>query len=136
MRNKIIVKTVASGDVVASGTDGGVAKVLDTTGDILVCDVRDITNIVVSAIQTVDAGTVTLNIEASYDLGVSWALVTSGNLTEASFPAGAFTAVALGISDARGMQMQPTQIRARAAAVAGGGSYSLAVSGLLLGESR
>lgn len=136
MRNKIIVLSVASGDVVASGTDGGVAKVLDTTGDILICDVRALTNIVVSAIQLVDAGTTTLNIEASYDFGVSWALVTGGNLTDASFPAGANTAVALGISDARGMQMQPTQIRARAVAVAGGGSYSMAVSGQLLDESR
>lgn len=134
--NKNLFKTTASGDVVGGGVDAGVLKLLDTANDILVVDVRDLTNIVAAAIQVNDAGTATLLIEASFDLGVSWALITGGTLSEASFQAGNNLAVALGVSDARGMQLQPSHIRARLTAVSGGGTYSLAVSGQLMGEAR
>ncbi len=132
MLNKNIFKTVASGDVVG----GGANSLLDTANEIMVVDVRDLTNIVASAIQVNDAGTCTLLIEASFDLAVSWSLITSGTLSEASFAAFNGAAVALGISDARGMQLQPSHIRARLTAVSGGGTYSLAVSGQLMGEAR
>jgi len=132
MLNKNIFKTVASGDVVG----GGANSLLDTANEVLVVDVRDLTNIVASAIQVNDAGTCTLLIEASFDLAASWALITSGTLSEASFAAFNGAAVALGVSDARGMQLQPSHIRARLTAVSGGGTYSLAVTGQLMGEAR
>jgi hypothetical protein len=136
MRDKILVLTTASGDVVSGAVDAGVLKLLDTANDILTVDVRALTNITVSAIQVLDAGTATLLIEASYDGTTSWALLTGGTLSEASFAAFNGAAVALGVSDARGMALQPTHIRARLTAVSGGGTYSLAATGMLLGESR
>ena len=136
MRNKTIFKTTASGDVVSGSVDAGTLKLLDTANDILIVDVRELTNITAVAIQVNDAGTCTLLIEASYDNGTSWALITSGTLTESSFAAFNGAAVALGVSDARGMALQPQLIRARLTAVSGGGTYSLAVSGQLLEEYR
>jgi hypothetical protein len=136
MRNKNLFKTVASGDVMSGSADAGVLKLLDTANDILIVDVKELTNITAVAIQVVDNGTATLLIEASYDLQTSWAPITSGTLSEASFAAFNGAAVALGVSDARGMALQPSHIRARLTAVSGGGTYSLAVSGQLLDESR
>lgn len=136
MRNKNIYKTVASGDVVSGSPDAGVAKLLDTQNDVLIVDVRELTNITAVAIQVNDAGTCTLLLEASYDGGTSWALITSGTLSESSFAAFNGAAVALGVSDARGMALQPNMMRARLTAVGGGGTYSFAVSGQLLDEYR
>lgn len=133
---KFLNKTVARGVVVSGSPDAGVAGILDTAGDILVVDTRDLTNMTIEAIQVVDAGTAVLLIEATIDDGASWGLVTGGSLTDASFPAGANTGLFLGASDARGMPLQFQQVRARLSAVAGGGSYRLAVSGLQLDGFR
>jgi len=135
---KTIIKTTASGDVVSGSPDAGTLKLLDTAGDILVCDVRELTNITVQAIQVNDAGTATLLIEASIDDGTSgWAVITGGTLSEASFAAFNGAGVLLGVSDARGMPLQVRTIRARLSAVSGGGTYRMAISGLLLtGDNR
>lgn len=128
--------TVANGLVVSGSPDAGTAGILDTANDVLIADTRGLTEITVSAIQVNDAGTATLLIEASYDRGVSWALVTSGTLSEASFAAFNGAAVALGISDARGMPLHPTNVRARLSAVSGGGTYSMAITGKFLPGHR
>jgi hypothetical protein len=132
MGQKILTKTALNGGGIVSGSpDAGVAGLLDTAGDILVCDVREMTNVTVSAIQVLDAGTATLLIEVSNDAGASWALATSGTLSEASFAAFNGAAVLLGLSDARGMSLAIQMVRARLTAVSGGGTYRMAISGIV-----
>jgi hypothetical protein len=109
---------------------------LDAAGDIVEVDVRDLTNVTITAIQVEDNGTATLNIEGSNDGGASWALITGGGLTDASFPAGAGTGVNLGLSDARGMPLQFERVRARLEAVTGTGKYRMSVAGVQLDGYR
>lgn len=134
MHNKQIIKTFGNG-IVSGSPDAGTAGVLDTANDVLLCDVRELEGITIYVNQLVDAGTATILVQASVD-GVNWATVTNGTLSEASFAAGANTAVIIGFSDARGMYLQAQQIRCLLSAVSGGGSYSFAVAGLLLKENR
>lgn len=135
-QQKFTKRTVANGGVVSGSPDAGTAGLLDTAGDILQCDTRDMTNVTVTAIQVNDAGTATLLIEASNDDGVTWSPITGGTLSEASFAAGNNLGVMLGLSDARGMPLQVGMIRARLSAVAGGGTYRLAVAGVQLDSYR
>lgn len=134
MQKFIKRSTVAEGLVYT--TDTGVAGILDAAGDIVTVDVRDLTNVTMTAIQVNDAGTATLLLEGSNDDGASWALLTGGSLSEASFPAGNGTGVNIGLSDARGMPLAFKQVRARLSAVAGGGTYRMCVAGIQLDSYR
>lgn len=132
---KYVKKTTAGGEVVSGSPDAGVALLLDTTGDILVADVSNLINVTVQVNQVNDAGTAAILIEGTID-GLAWFTLTGGSLTDASFPAGNNTALALGLSDARGMSLAITAVRARATAIAGGGTYRLAVGGLQVDIAR
>jgi hypothetical protein len=101
--------------------------VIDAAAEALMVDVEDLTNVVIWAIQTTDAGTATLPVEISPD-GTTW-VAFGADLTEASFAAGAGTAVQRSVSDANAMPLAIKQVRLRASALAGGGAYGLKVTG-------
>lgn len=106
------------------GTPNGL---IDANAEILVVPCSDLENITVQTVQVTDAGTVTIAIEKTLD-GVVWEAVGAA-LTEASFGAGANTAVSATLSDANGMGLRAMAVRARATALAGGGVYRIQVSG-------
>lgn len=114
---------------VKTGVGGtGVANVIDAAGESLVVDCEDLINISAVAIQSTDAGTVTASIDKSFD-GTVWIPVGAA-ITEASFAAGANTAVERSLSDANGMPLICKKLRLTASALAGGGVYTFAVAGL------
>ena len=114
-------------------TDGGTASILDTTGDIASIDVRHMSQVEVVISQINDAGTATLDIERSLD-GTNWDPV--GQMTEASFPAGANKAQSLLLVDANGMPLLAKYIRIKATAVAGGGTYTALAYGFQLNSNE
>lgn len=125
--NKFITKGAA--DVV--GTPNGL---IDAALEVQTIDVRDLTNVALVIEQVADAGTVVIAVEKSSD-GITWVAVGAA-LTEASFPAGANTTVEVSLSNASGMPLPVQQVRARATALAGGGTYRLRASGYQLPEYR
>lgn len=135
MRDKMVSLTVANGMVIPT-VDTGSTGLMDAASDAMTASAVGYTNMTVTVIQVTDAGTATLIVEASYDGGVSYAPITGSPLSEASFAAANNAGVALGLSDARGMALQPTHVRTRLTAVSGGGTYSMSLTGQLLGEYR
>lgn len=102
--------------------------VIDANAETLTVDVSDLENVVLFPRQVVDAGTVVLEVEISAD-GTHFATLVA-DLTEASFGAGANVVGApIPVEGANGMPMACKQVRLRASALAGGGSYGLVVSG-------
>jgi hypothetical protein len=106
------------------GTPNGL---IDANAEILVCATGDLENITVQLVQVTDAGTVVLVTEKSLD-GVVWETVDAST-AETDFAAGANVAVSFTLSDANGMSQRVMAVRARASALAGGGTYRIQVSG-------
>lgn len=114
-------------------TDTGTASILDASGDIATIDVRHMTNLEVYVVQVNDAGTCTIDIERTLD-GVNWDPVAQ--FTEASFPAGNNMAQASLLVDSNGLPLLAKQIRVKATAIAGGGTYNALVYGLQLNSNE
>lgn len=115
------------GEGVKPVTDTGTANLMDAVGDIMVADVRGLTNVTIMINQLVDNGTVTVNLEGTQD-GTNWSTLATA-LTEASFPAGANTAVATAVNSSAGMPLSFKQVRARLSVYTGTGTYTMAVAG-------
>lgn len=106
----------------------GTLGVVDATSDRVQVDCEDLTNINAVVKQNTDAGTATLTLEKTYD-GTTW-VAFGAAYTEASFAAGDGAAVERALESAAGMPLHCKAIRLTGTAVAGGGAYSLQVSGL------
>lgn len=109
------------------GGSAGETDRINAQGEVLVCEVADLDNITILAIQATDAGTCTLTVEKSFD-GVQFVPV-GATIAESGFAAGANTAVERTLSDSNGMPLVAKQVRLSGTALAGGGVYKLQVCG-------
>lgn len=109
------------------GGSAGETGVINAQGESLICEVADLENISILAIQSTDAGTCTLTVEKSYD-GTLFVPV-GATIAELGFAAGANQAVERSLSDSNGMPLVAKQIRLTGTALAGGGVYKLQVAG-------
>lgn len=122
--SKFVVRGPADGTILHTGGTNGL---IDAAAEVMTADVRDLENVTIILEQVVDAGTVVLVTEKSPD-GVLWQTVDAST-AETDFPAGANTSVEFSLSDASGMSLPTMQVRVRASALAGGGTYRMKVTG-------
>ena len=107
-------------------TDAGTAALLDTASDRVVFDVQGLDYVEIYLDQITDAGTVSLQVDATID-GVNWAPVATKADTD--FAAGANKSIRITDSDANGMWIPSKQIRVTVAAITGG-TYNAHCAGI------
>ncbi len=100
---------------------------IDANLESLICDVEDLTNVVVQLIQLVDNGTVVLVTEYTLD-GTYWIpLDASTDATDIGVGVG--SSVAFTLSDAAGMPIPAKQVRVRSSTHSGTGEYLMRAAG-------
>lgn len=107
-------------------TDAGTASLLDTAADCVVFDVQGLDFVEIYLDQITDAGTVSLQVDASID-GVNWAPVATKADTD--FAAGANKSIRITDSDTHGMWIPSKLLRVTVAAKTGG-TYNAHCAGI------